>query len=381
VLRLIAGMIDTSFAGQIIDYLIEQNSEPEKFIKLFLAAQCLSEVRNRNALNKLDIRLLEYLKNLTKYRDGEFGLDTGIPDEVYKIRTQAVSAVATIWKDDLNTLHWLKSLVQSCNWDVQGASVQEVAENWKDHPETLPWLKTCAQSENDSPVRQTAVFALARGWKDDPDTLPLLKFLAQSDKNELRLIAVKELARGWKDDPETLPILKTRTLSDDDEYVRCVAVLELARGWKDEHGMFEFLCDRALNDPFERKEDWHTNPRQTALEAIIKQYINHPETVFLCKDRAENDLDHKVREFAVRELASGWKDKHGMFEFLCDRALNDPFERKEDREDNPRQLALEIIIKQYPDHPQTLPLLQDRAENDSDDKVREFANKKLAELV
>ncbi len=69
-----------------------------------------------------------------------------------------------------------------------------------------------------------------------------------------------------------------------------------------------------------------------------------------------------------------------MFEFLCDRALNDPFERKKDSEDNPRQLALEIIIKQYPDHPQTLPLLQDRAENDSDKKVREFANKKLAEL-
>ena len=69
-----------------------------------------------------------------------------------------------------------------------------------------------------------------------------------------------------------------------------------------------------------------------------------------------------------------------MFEFLCDRALNDPFERKEDREDNPRQLALEIIIKQYRDRPQTLPLLQDRAENDPDEKVREFAQKKLEQL-
>jgi hypothetical protein len=69
-----------------------------------------------------------------------------------------------------------------------------------------------------------------------------------------------------------------------------------------------------------------------------------------------------------------------MFDFLCDRALNDPFERKEDRGDNPRQLALEIIIKQYRNHPQTLPLLQDRAENDSDEQVQEFASKKLAEL-
>jgi hypothetical protein len=69
-----------------------------------------------------------------------------------------------------------------------------------------------------------------------------------------------------------------------------------------------------------------------------------------------------------------------VFEFLCNCALNDPFERKEDWEDKPRQLALEIIIKQYPDYPQTLPLLQDRAENDSDEKVRELAKEKLEQL-
>jgi len=69
-----------------------------------------------------------------------------------------------------------------------------------------------------------------------------------------------------------------------------------------------------------------------------------------------------------------------MFEFLCDRAVNDPFKRKGDWQTNPRQIALEAIIEQYPEHPQTLPLLQDRAENDPDEKVREFAREKLAEL-
>ena len=47
---------------------------------------------------------------------------------------------------------------------------------------------------------------------------------------------------------------------------------------------------------------------------------------------------------------------------------------------NPRQIALEIIIKQFPQHPQTLPLLRDRTENDPDEQVREFAQKKLAQL-
>jgi hypothetical protein len=157
-------------------------------------------------------------------------------------------------------------------------------------------------------------------------------------------------------------------------------VQELAKGWKDEPGVFEFLSDRAVNDPFERDHPSNRNPRQYALEAIIEQYPDHHQTLPLLRDRAGNDPDYKVREFAVRALAKGWKDESGMFEFLCDRALNDPFERKEDREDNPRQLALEIIIKQYRDHPQTLPLLQDRAKNDSDEKVREFVQKKLAEL-
>ncbi len=82
----------------------------------------------------------------------------------------------------------------------------------------------------------------------------------------------------------------------------------------------------------------------------------------------------------VKKLACGWKDEPWMFEFLCNCTFNDSFERKEDREDNPRQLALEIIIKQYRDRPQTLPLLQDRAENDPDEHLRQLAHKKFAEL-
>lgn len=66
--------------------------------------------------------------------------------------------------------------------------------------------------------------------------------------------------------------------------------------------MFEFLCDRAVHDPFQRKYDWETNPRQVALQAIIQQYPEHPHTLQLLCDRAENDPDEKVREFAKKKL-------------------------------------------------------------------------------
>ncbi|MGB7442548.1 MAG: hypothetical protein WA919_15900, partial [Coleofasciculaceae cyanobacterium] len=86
-----------------------------------------------------------------------------------------------------------------------------------------------------------------------------------------------------------------------------------------------------------------------------------------------------VRSAAVLAIARGWKGEPWLFELLHHVALNDPFEREKEGEINPRQTALDIIIEQYPDHPQTLPLLQDRAENDPDEKVREFAQENLDE--
>jgi len=83
---------------------------------------------------------------------------------------------------------------------------------------------------------------------------------------------------------------------------------------------------------------------------------------------------------AVQTLADRCKYEPGIFELLCDLSLNDPFVREEVWQKNIRQIALEIIIKQYPDNPQTLPLLSDRAENDPDEQVREFAQHKLAQL-
>ena len=65
---------------------------------------------------------------------------------------------------------------------------------------------------------------------------------------------------------------------------------------------------------------------------------------------------------------------------LGDIAINYPFESKFKFPNNPRQTALEIMLKQYPDRPKTLEILRDRAQNDRDQQLREFAQKKLAKL-
>jgi predicted NACHT family NTPase len=515
VLRLIVGKIDTSFAGQIIDYLMAQDGEAERFSNLFLAAECLSEVRNRSVLGTAANQLLNHLKGLTKY-DLNYYYESGDEEAslVFDIRTQAVASVAATWQDDPETLLWLKTLAlsdgdsdvqiaaveelgrswqddqQTLGWletlalsdgnpAVRHAAVHELIRGWQDVPQTLAWLKTCALLNDEGYVRRAAVEELARGWQDDPDTLPMLKSCALSDDDwRVRLSAVAKLVHDWPDDPDTLLILKTHALSDNNWRVRCAAVEELARGWKDNPDTLPILKQLATSDENESvqgaatreiaqvwKDDpdkfpwlkqlassnehyglraaavqalvsgWKNDPdtlpllkqwasssnhevvRAIAMQALVSGWKDDPDTLPILKQLATSDENEYVQAIAVRalvkgwkndsntlpllilkthalfdnhehvrcaamrELARGWKDEPGMFEFLCDRALNDPFEHKKGSEDNPRQLALEIIIKQYPDHPQTLPLLQDRAENDPDEKVREFAKKKLAEFV
>jgi len=94
-----------------------------------------------------------------------------------------------------------------------------------------------------------------------------------------------------------------------------------------------------------------------------------------------SDESWEVRREVVRQIASGWKQEPGTFEIFYDNALNDPFERKHELQNNPRQIALAAIVKQCLDHPQTLPLLQDRAENDPDEQLQKWAKKKLQQYT
>ncbi|MEB3213426.1 MAG: hypothetical protein VKL39_18910 [Leptolyngbyaceae bacterium] len=44
------------------------------------------------------------------------------------------------------------------------------------------------------------------------------------------------------------------------------------------------------------------------------------------------------------------------------------------------QVALNVLVQQYPDHPRTRELFQDRAQNDNDKKLRDWAAQQLAKL-
>jgi predicted NACHT family NTPase len=375
VLRLMAGMLDAKFTNKILEYLIGENGEAEQFSNLFLAAECLDEVRNRNTIDGISGQLCAEVKELTKYENITNTKSTDYNSVLYLIPRQAVAAVAATWKNDPETLPWLKERARTDdNLYVRQAAVQEIARGLKDDPETLPWLKECARTDDNWDVRSAAVQEIARGLKDDPETLPWLKECARTDDNwDVRSAAVQEIARGWKRDPETLPLLKERARTDDDFAVRSAAVQQLVWGWKRDPETLPILKERARTD-----DDFAV--RSAVVRELALGWKDDPETLSWLKQRAQSDDNWAVRQAAVREIARGWKDKPGIFELLCDIAINDPFDREQDWQDNPRQIALAVIIELYPDRTETLELVRDRAQNDRDQKLREFAQEQLAEL-
>ncbi len=185
VLRLIAGMIEPKFVGEILEYLMAQDGEEEEFINLFLAGKCLLEVKNRSMIALTATKLLKLFKERATQDDDNY---------------------------------------------MRGVVIQELAQNFKDDPDTKSFLKERATQDDDNYVRHTAVKELAKNFKDDLDTKSFLKERAtQDDYWLMRFVAIEELAQNFKDAPDTKFFLKERVTQDDHKDVRCAVVQELAQ--------------------------------------------------------------------------------------------------------------------------------------------------------
>ncbi|MBW4562072.1 MAG: HEAT repeat domain-containing protein [Mojavia pulchra JT2-VF2] len=369
VLRLIAGMIEPRFVGEILEYLMAENGEKENFINLFLVAKCLAEVRNRLVIASTATKLFEQLKNLTQY-DLWYYYDPYRDQEetklVQKIRTQAITAVANTWKDHPETLAFLKQRATTDeNEYVRRAAVQELARGFKDDANTIAILKDRATTDEKWDVRRVAVEELARGFKDDANTIAILKDRAIADSDsDVRRAAIEELARNFKDDIDTIGILKQRATADENEYVRCAALQELARHFKHDADTIGILKQRATADS-------DSDVRRAAIEELARNFKDDADTIGILKQRATTDKNEYVRLAAVQELARHFKDDADTRQILKQGAIADQNEYV-------RLAAVQELARHFKDNADTRQILKDRATADEKWDVRQAAVQELA---
>ena len=366
VLRLICNMIDPGFAGQLIEFLMKQEINQTKFLdenkklkkeglmNLLLAADCLSDVNTPSATDQLvACLLLDALKHSV------------LVTSKFCLKFEAAKALfrAIInFRKNSQTLYWLKKISEDEreyttlegageNYyyisqpdfdyiDTQMAAIASIADYYNDDPQTLLWLSDLAQRGSYPPYPHSlaAIDSIAKQYKDDPQTLPWLQKLVYEGDEEAARFAVNSIAQYYKDNSQTLQWLQDRARLDDDAFVQWAAV-----------------------------------------EAITEHYKDDPQTLPLLKHYARTHSDAFVRYQAVEAISENFNQKPEIHEFFCTISQNDPFQVWEDGDPtfNPRLKALKALFTHYPTHPKTLELLGDRAENDPDEQLRQWAGEQL----
>jgi predicted NACHT family NTPase len=245
VLRLVAGRLAPRFVKEILDWLLQQQDPNQSCNHIFLAARCVSEVRNRGELGSTEESVMQCTRDLANFGLGNSSppMSFGEFSHVNAVPEQAVELVADVWKDNKETLPWLKELAQSHqNADVRSNAVAFL--DWKDDPDTQTILKVLTQSDVYWKVRMYAVFGLSL-QEDRTATLKILKDCAQSDEAWIvRLAAVgilSDFVKGNPDILDILAILKERAQFDEDDNVRKFSVQRLAHVSKDEPHILAFL--------------------------------------------------------------------------------------------------------------------------------------------
>jgi GTPase SAR1 family protein len=320
VLRLICGAIDPKFAGELIKFLMHQEIDKNQhlvdekiretskkvgvkgYTHLLLAADCVSDIKSSSSLNLTSLKLQQAL--ISEIEAYQIPPSTEAAHEI-------LERIAQYYNSE-ETLEWLKNLpIWENDFSAypRQAAVRMIGKHYHDHPETLQWLKLQAEEninlrDEVGPVRWSAVRTVADYFHNTPETLEWLKAKANQklDGGFARQAAIISLAKYYQTNPETLILLENLLRNDTNKHVRGVAATVICEHFSQFPEISELLYEIVLQESFLPKSVWNQNPRQNALEALLRNYSTHSKTIELLHDRAINDPDEQLREWAQEQL-------------------------------------------------------------------------------
>ena len=410
VLRLICGMIDERFAGEIIDYLTiatpESQSQPWH---IALAIQCLSEVRNLSTIADSAKRLLEAVCLLFSSE-----MEREFPEAYAFLKEPIVASIEMIgpnWPHRILLAEWLKQLKFNPDFlwlyiESFGNFVGSVGHGLDEVRQVI--LNYAVY--NDPDYRMMALFALAKGWRTDPQVFSLMLDHAANDESEdVRRTVVDALSEHFHDEAQAYSMLLDRAVNDESNVVRSAAAYALSEHFRDEKQVFPLLLACAVNDKSEDvrssavealSEDFHDEAqvlpllldravndesedvRRTVVDALSEHFHDEAQVLSLLLNHAANDKSEDVRSSAVEGLGEYFRDDARTFPLLLDYAVNDESPQADAPNDRfyVREAAISALATYWPSHPEVLSLLRDRAKNDPTGWLREEAKNWIDQL-
>ena len=335
VLRLICGMLDERFAGQLVGQLLQLDQSKAEDVtetpaNVVLAVTCLGEIRNFNPLTDVvDLavqRVFGVFANLTT---------RSISAKTNEFFTKVLTTLTVIganWPNKTK-LAQLMNKFQPGEWTwiwrkefskfilALGAGLEEVrkeltayagsdneslrclwpdtlANGWREHPETLPLLKNQISNDPSWKGRNAAIGAVVQNYARRTEIVPFMQeTLKQESAGSIRSQAISFLADV---DEPALTSLITKYLSDEDPSARSAALLALRHRMSDE-AVFTAILNQAATEPV----SWL---RRNFYLELSRNGKHDPRVRDLLFEGAMNDYDEEVRRESVQILAETYPD-------------------------------------------------------------------------
>ena len=308
VLRLICGMIDEKFAGEIIDYLAQSLYQPwpKEFgarqpWNIALAVQCLGEIRNLAAIESVAEGVLRFCLQLFERaiihfeRDLTWFLDNDL--------APSAKSIGSAWPGRELIIDWLEQTLRPDrsrtfhnypNTHACGIFVGSVCSDRVDLRELL----TVSVHHRSEGVQCFVAHALLEYRRGQRESFELLKYsVSHMSYATARTLAATYLAELWSSEPEVLLLLLDLYDSDSDEHVRGAVLQALGKHFTQDSRVLDLLLHRVVNE-----SQW---VRRSALDTLAEHFRDNPVIPPLLRERAMNDPSVWVRRRAeklAREL-------------------------------------------------------------------------------
>ncbi|WP_204151070.1 NACHT domain-containing protein [Leptolyngbya sp. CCY15150] len=362
-LRLVCSIIDPNSSKQLIEFLLTQ--KPERIqaseVKvhdlryLTLACDCLSEVSKNTELKELRQDLLQRMKSAILKPYAPLSQDA------------AEAVLHRIGKNYSDSLSWLKELL---DW-TEVVSLEEEYPQKNDLFKEIYGQKLCY-------VPMSAILTISKNFYSDPGTLEWLKSQVNSDYPLVPQTVISEVAHRFHDHPDTIDWLKKH--AQDSEDTLQVSYHVIAKYYRDNPDTL-FWFQRNLED------EW-IEAQCRALEVMGKFYSNTPEIFSIIrgqfyKHQQSECFEAFMKSVVVQTIAESFPTHPETFRFMCEVVQEKiPVPQTDEMDRYYRGLilltAIETLITHYPMNLQTTErLLHDRALNDPDEQLREWAQEQL----
>jgi hypothetical protein len=383
VLRLVCAMVGPDLARALASEILSTGPGRSRWQAIFLAAECLGEVRQvgkveaerRKAHLEL-CRLLDFrgdntdtnirirsgaVERLARFWPAEEATKAALLEaagnQFWRVRFTAVEELVRQWHD-ATTLKWLFESAVGPNWAVRMAAVHGLVQGWPDET-TRRFLVDQLNSHNRHFSFHTAIEELSRRWPTETTREWLTEIAVRHHRAEAQSNALREVANRWPDE-ETRALLLWRVSNADDEGAQAAAI-QLAHHWPDEPTR-KNLIELATHDDKPRVRD-------AALSGLAWGWLGR-DVRDLIVDRLKDPRRARARSRLIEALAYRWPDERTK-QKLVELATGDA-------NVSMRRAAVSHLAEQWPEEEVRL-LVQRVSATDKSGDVRRFALGDLAE--